>query len=224
MHDLEVKSRMSRICTHFDAYYDKWSSQTGALCYLLCRNRCDSLNVAFQSLLRLGGAKDAEISESEARMLLFKSAVRLSDDYYLKKMHRLPSLKKLNMQNLPFEISDSLYAFLKLPFKRRAALALNLFGFSHAEIAGILRIRPQAAASFLADPAIPGWQDAIHSIMLTEDEQFDMRDRIAERFSERSVSVENAIHDARNLFDRAVPWLAVAVLAFFAFCVWFVSR
>lgn len=215
---------MSRICTHFDAYYDKWSAQTGALCYLLCRNRRDSLDVAFQSLLRLGGAKDQEIGESEARMLLFQSAVRLSDDYYLKKMRRLPSRKKLNMQNLPFEMTDSLYAFLKLPFKKRAALALSQFGFSESEIAEILRVSPHAAAALLSDPAIPGWQDAIHSVMLTEDEQLDMRDRIAERFSERSVGVENAIHDARNFFDRVLPWLAVAVLAFFAFCVWFVSR
>ena len=36
--------------------------------------------------------------------------------------------------------------------------------------------------------------------------------------------VENFIHDARNLFDRAAPWLALGVLALFAFAVWFVSH
>ena len=40
--------------------------------------------------------------------------------------------------------------------------------------------------------------------------------RMYTRFAERSVGVENFIHDARNLFDRAAPWLALAVLALFA--------
>ena len=215
---------MSKMIDQFDAYFDKWSAQTGALCYLLCRNRHDSLDVAFQSLLRLGGTKDAEISESNARMLLFKSAVRLSDDYYLKKMRRLPSRKKLNTQNLPFEMTDTLYALLKLPFNKRAALVLSHFGFSASEIAEIAGVRPQFVSALLADPAIPGWQAAIDSVKLTEDELYVMNDRIVERFAERSVGVENAIHDARNLFDRAAPWLALGVLALFAFAVWFVRH
>jgi len=214
---------MSRMITHFDAYYDTWSAQIGALCCLLCRNRRDSLDVAFQSLLRLGGAKDCEIGESEARMLLFKSAVRLCDDYYLKKMRRLPSKKKLLAQNLPFEMTDSLYALLRLPFKKRAALALSHFGFSQSEISEILRVRPQTVVSLLAAPAIPGWEAALDSLLLTEDEQLVMSDRILERFSERSVGVENAIHDARNLFDRAAPLMALGVLALFAFSVFYVN-
>lgn len=215
---------MSAICTHFDAYYDAWSSKTGALCYLLCRNRHDALDVAFQSLLRLGGAKDREIGEAEAKSLLFKSALRLSDDYYLKKMRRLPSKKKLRAATLPFEMTDALYAFLKLPFKRRAALALSCFGFDKAEIAALMNIKPQAAEKLLADPGIPGWQDAVSSVMLTEDESLILNDRIYERFAVRSVGVENAIHDARNAFDRCLPYLALAVLLIFAFSVWFVSR
>jgi len=215
---------MSKVCSQFDGYFEKWGAQTGALCYLLCRNRRDSLDVAFQSLLRLGGAKDPEIGEKEARMLLFKSAVRLCDDYYLKKMRRLPSKKKLAAQNLPFEVTDSLYALLRLPFKKRAALALSRFGFSESEISEILHVRPKAVSSLLATPGIPDWEQALDSLLLTEDEQLVMSDRILERFSERSVGVENAIHDARNLFDRAAPLMALGVLLLFAFSVWFVSR
>ena len=215
---------MSKICSHFDGYFKIWGAQTGALCYLLCRNRHDSLDVAFQSLLRLGGTKDTEIGENDARMLLFKSAVRLCDDYYLKKMRRLPSKKKLAAQNLPFEVTDSLYALLRLPFKKRAALALSRFVFSESEISEILHVRPQAVSSLLAAPGIPDWEQALDSLLLTEDEQLVMSDRILERFSERSVGVENAIHDARNLFDRAAPLMALGVLLLFAFSVWFVSR
>ena len=40
-------------------------------------------------------------------VMLLSCAVRLSDDYYLKKMRRLPSRKKLNAQQLPFSMTDS---------------------------------------------------------------------------------------------------------------------
>ena len=174
--------------------------------------------------MRLGGTKDTEIGENDARMLLFKSAGRLSDDYYLKKMRRLPSRKKLNAQQLPFSMTDSLYAFLNLPFRKRAALVLSHFGFSPEEIAEIAGVRPQSVSALLADPAIPGWQETVDSVLLTEDEQYVMSDRIVERFAERSVGVENAIHDARNAFDRALPYLALAVFALFAVAIWYVRR
>ncbi|MBQ8617174.1 MAG: hypothetical protein IJ418_06620 [Clostridia bacterium] len=215
---------MSKICTHFDAYYEKWHREIGALCYILCRDRAGSLDVAFQTFLRLGGAKDTEIGESDARTLLYKSAVRLSDDYYLKKMHLAPGRKKLAAQNLPFPVTDALYALLRLPFKRRAALALSQFGFSQEELAQILRVNKAAAAKLTADPGIVGWQEALESMKLTEDEALMMSDRIYTRFAERSVGVENAIHDARNAFDRALPYLAAAVLAVFAAAVWYVRR
>lgn len=215
---------MSKICTHFDTYYEQWNAEIGALCFLLCRDRAGANDVAFQTFLRLGGAKDTEIGEHDARMLLYKSAVRLCDDFYLKKMHLAPSRKKLAAQNLPFPVSDSLYALLRLPFKRRAALALTQFGFSQDELAEILGVSKSAALKLTADPAIPDWQDALESMKLTEDETLMMNDRIYTRFAERSVGVENAIHDARNAFDRALPYLAAAVLALFAFAIWYVKK
>ena len=68
---------MSKICTHFETYYSHWHREIGALCYVLCRERAGSLDVAFQTFLRLGGAKDGEIGEGDARFLLYNSAVRL---------------------------------------------------------------------------------------------------------------------------------------------------
>ena len=215
---------MSKICTHFDSYYDKWSHQIGALCYILCRERAGSLDVAFQTFLRLGGAKNPEITETDARLLLYRSAIRLSDDFYLKKIHVFPSKKKLQALDLPFPITDSLYAFLRLPFRRRAALALSHFGFSQAELAEILNVRAASVPALVRDPEIDGWQEALDSVMLTEDEQLIMSDRIYTRFAERSVGVENAIHDARNAFDRALPYLLALVLAVFALAIWYVKR
>lgn len=215
---------MSKICMHFDAYYEKWHREIGALCYILCRDRAGSRDVAFQTFLRLGGAKDPQIGEEAARFLLYNSAVRLCDDFYLKKMHRMPSRKSLATQDLPFPITDALYALMRLPFRRRAALALTQFGFTQEETAKILGMHSGAIAKLARDPGIDGWQDALESIKLTEDEALEMNDRIYTRFAERSVGVENAIHDARNAFDRALPYLALAVFAIFALAVWYVKR
>lgn len=213
---------MSKICTHFDAYFEKWSAPVGALCTLLVQNRADAQDVAFQSFLRLGGAKDREIGEEAAGILLFRSAVRLCDDYYLKRMHRRPSRRRLERQTLPFPVTDALISLLRLPFKRQAALALTQFGFSAAGVAEILGVRVQRARRLCADPGIPGWQEALSSMAMTENEAALLSDRICERFAERSVGVENAIHDARNAFDRAAPYLALLVLALFAVAIAYV--
>ena len=215
---------MTAICHYFDDYFDKWAAQTGALCFLLCRDRAGADYATFQSLLRLGGTKNKDIPEQEAHILLFKSAVRLCDDYYLKKMRLAPTAKRLALQDLPFAVSDAHLALLRLPFRRRAALALAQFGFSGDELAEILGVRTSALARLTADPGIPGWQDALESMKLSEDEALIMNDRIYTRFAERSVGVENAIHDARNAFDRALPYLALAVFALFAAAVWYVKQ
>lgn len=215
---------MSKICMHFDTHFARRGAQVGALCFLLCADRQGANDVAFQSLLRLGGAKDPAIDGDAAEFLLFNNAVRLCDDYYLKKMRRRPTRKSLAAQALPFPVTDALYALLRLPFRKRAALALMQFGFSQDELAKILGVQPAQAAKLCADPGIDGWQAALESMLLTEDEMLMMSDRIYTRFAERSVGVENAIHDARNAFDRAAPYLALAVLALFAIAVWYVKR
>lgn len=215
---------MTAICNQFDAYFDKWGAQIGALCFLLCRDYKGADYAAFQSLLRLGGTKNKDIPEDEARMLLFKSAVRLCDDFYLKKMHRMPGRARLDAMNLSFPVTDALLALMKLPFARRAALALAHFGFTEAEIGSILGRKIPDAGKLTADPAIPGWASALDSMLYTEDQMLDMNDRIYERFSERTVSVENAIHDLRNGFDRIAPYLALAAAAVCALAVWYVKK
>ena len=57
-----------------------------------------------------------------------------------------------------------------------------------------------------------------------EDDVQRLSDRVYERFAERSVGVENAIHAVRQGFDRVAPFLALAVLALFAFSIWYVGR
>ena len=214
---------MSKICARFDDYFARHANQIGALCLLLCRDRKGADYAAFQSLLRLGGAKDPQIGDADARMLLFSSAVRLCDDFYLKKMHRMPSRARLEAMGLHFPVTPALLSLMRLPFARRAALALFRFGFSLQEIAILLHKSEKHAQALIADPDIPGWEEALDSMLMTEDQLLEMSDRIYERFAERSVGVENAIHDLRNAFDRAAPFLALLALAICALAVWYVK-
>lgn len=214
---------MTAICHYFDDYFDKWAAQTGALCFLLCRDRAGADYAAFQSLLRLGGTKNKDIPEQEARMLLFKSAVRLSDDFYLKKMRRMPRPDQLESMGLHFPITTPLYTLLCQNFYRRAALALSRFGFTEKEISDITGRTLQGVKKLLADPP-KGWEEALDAMLLTEDQTLELSDRIYERFSERTVSVENVIHDLRNGFDRIAPYLAAVVFALCAYAVWYVKK
>lgn len=50
-----------------------------------------------------------------------------------------------------------------------------------------------------------------------------MKDKIYLRFAERSVAVENKIHAAGRTFEKIAPWLALAVLALFAFAYYYVE-
>ena len=214
---------MTAICHQFDTYFEQWGAQIGALCFLLCRDRVGADYAAFQSLLRLGGAKNKDIPEKEARMLLFRSAVRLSDDFYLKKMRRMPKKTQLQAMNLHFPVTDALIALLRLPFYRRAALALAHFGFNQEETAAILGRRAQHDRK---PPATPpeGFAETLDAMLLTEDQMLELSDRIYESFSVRTVSVENAIHDLRNGFDRIAPYQAAAVFALCAYAVWYVQQ
>jgi len=214
---------MTAICHHFDAYFDKWSAQVGALCFLLCRDKTGADYASFQSLLRLGGAKDKAIDEGAARILLFKSAVRLSDDFYLKKMRRMPRPEHLLGMGLHFPVTTPLYTLLCQNFYRRAALALSRFGFTEKEISDITGRTVQGVRKLLASPP-EGWEEALDSMLLTEDQTLELSDRIYERFSERTVSVENVIHDLRNGFDRIAPYLAAVVFALCAYAVWYVKK
>lgn len=210
---------MSKICLKFDSYYASWVQPVWRLCYVMARQSGAAQDLAFQAFLRLG-ASDAQ--EAAAQTLLFSSAVRQGEAYFSRKLRRMP--RRDSLSRAPFPTSDALYAFLKLPFLRRCALCLFADGFAPADIAHILRIRPAHANRLCADPGIDGWQEALRAVVLPDGDVQQLSDRIYERFEVRSVGVENAIHDARQTFDRIAPWLALLVLAIFALSLWLTAR
>ena len=215
---------MSKICDAFDSFFDFWQQPLWRLCFIITRGRAPADELAFQALLRLGAAKDPHIGEQDARMLLFERAVYLGFDYFGHRPHRLPKIETIKNGRLIFPVTDGLYALMKLPLARRCALCLTAEGFTQEEIAAILRVRPHKAARLCADPGIPHWREDVTAVAQEEDDVQRLSDRVYERFAERSVGVENAIHAVRQGFDRVAPFLALAVLALFAFSIWYVGR
>ena len=215
---------MSKICTAFDSFFDSWQQSVWRLCFIITRGRAPADELAFQALLRLGAAKNPDIGEAQARMLLFERAVYLGVDYYGHRPHRLPKIETIKNGRLIFPVTDGLYALMKLPLPRRCALCLAAEGFTQAEIAAILHVRPERAARLCEEPGIAHWREDVLAIAHTDEDAQALSDRVYERFAERSVGVENAIHAVRQGFDRIAPYLALAVLALFAFSVWYVGR
>ena len=215
---------MAKICASFDSFFESWHQPLWRLCFIITRGRAPANELAFQALLRLGAAKDPHIPEAEARMLLFERAVYLGFDYYSHRPHRLPKIETIKNGRLIFPVTDGLYALMKLPLARRCALCLLAEGFTQEEIAAALRVRPAKAARLCADPGIPHWREDLLAVAMPEEDVQALCDRVYERFAERSVGVENAIHAVRQGFDRIAPLLALAVLALFAFSVWYVGR
>lgn len=214
---------MLNILTSFDSFFEKWHEPLWRLCFVIGRGRAPADELAFQALLRLGAAKDADIGEREARLLLFGAAVRQGEDYFARKPHRLPR-REASQRGLDFPVTDGLYALMKLPLPRRCALCLSAEGFTTAEIAAVLRVSEARAKRLCDDPGIALWREGLLAARQTDEDARLLSDRVYERFEVRSVGVENAIHGVRQGFDRAVPVLAVIVLAIFALSIWYVSR
>ena len=210
---------MHAVCEGFDDFFSAWHADVYRLCFAMTASAKDARDLTFKTFLRLGAAKDPKIKEKGAKFLLFSSGYTLCVDFFGKKMRRMPSRKALEAMNLPFPVTDNSCVLLKYPLARRGALCLAQIGFSEAEIA---KIAGKSAAQFAcaSTPETAAAREAVSSIVCAEDDADAMSDEIYTRFEERSVGVENAIHDFRIRFDRLAPYLALAVLTVFAVAVY----
>lgn len=213
---------MLHIVPEFDQIYLAEAQGVYRLCFLLARRPGAARRLTFESFLRLGAAKEERVADpARARALLYGAAVRLCDDYYLRKARRLPARKWLEEAELPFAVTDGLWALLREPFTRRAMAGLCAAGFGEDEAYGLLR-RARRLPTRRVSPG-EAQLSACKSVGLTQEETLAVSDEVYARFSERSVGVENAIHAAKSAFDRALPLLTALVLLLFAAAV-FMTR
>ena len=203
---------MKKICDDFDAYFESFHQEVYRFFFVTTASSRAADSLTFEAFLRLGAAKDPAIGPEEAKALLFTSAIKLLNDYYQRRMRRPPKRKDLEESGIFFVLTDEIWALLRLPLKKRMALCIHHAGFSPEE------------TRKMTGEKVPAGEDMtqLDDICLSTDGAEMILDRIYERFSERSVSVENSLHAIRMGFNRAAPYLALAVLVLFGIAV-FVS-
>lgn len=204
---------MKAVCYGFDDYFSAFSGDVYRLCLLLTRHPKAAKAHTFEAFLRLGAAKDPNIGRNDAKNLLFSAALRLCEDYYLRRMRRAPG--RADLLAMDFPVTDALFAALRLPTAARRALGLTLAGFSADEI----RQLAGKSAARAAESLSPIHMEAVRAVCLSEDDAQTLSDDVYARFAERSVGVENALHAIHFGFMRVAPYLALLVLALFALAV-----
>lgn len=186
-------------------------------CLLLVRNRAAADELCFQSFLRLAARREKDTGTDAE--LLYAAAFRLCEDWFNRKM-RKPAKEKALLKAFACRKGDALYSLIRQPFSVRRAAGLRLAGFSDLEIRKITRRRVPDGLSRASEEAMA----RMKAVEPSEDYAIQLRDRVLDRFSERSVGFENRLHEFRIRFSRAAPYLALLVLCFFAFCVWYVQN
>lgn len=208
----------------FDTQFRVFFAPLWRFCFLTTGDKAAAQDLTFRAFLCLGAAKDEEAEKLGARRILFSAAVTLVEDYYLKKMRRMPKRERLMEAELPFELTDGVWNFLCLPLERRFVLLLSDVGCSEAESAAIMRKSERFVRAQLDKAPQGDWRTEISVVLPADGADDVMNDKIYMRFAERSVAVENKIHGIRYAFNRAAPWLAAGILLIFAFAYWYVDH
>ena len=202
---------------YFDSVFEREGNALWRLCFLITMEEKAANTLCFDALLRFGAARK---EPDDPKEFLFHEAVRLGMDWYGKKLRKKPRYDKIDRSRLAFPLSEEQIHLLRSPLAKRMAAGLLLAGFDCGQIT---RIGGRAAGREAGK--INGEELAqAEKMQVTEEALRLISDRVYDRFSERNVRLENAIHGFRERFDRAAPFLALLVLAFFAFCAWFSLR
>lgn len=208
---------------NFDALYNKEYLDIYRLCFLLVRHGKAAEEMAFQTFLKMGTEK-VEYDEKGERLTLYSHCLRTCEDFYYRKLRRRPGKKALEEMQLCFPVTDALVELLHQTFLKRACLFLHgFYEFSLDDTARIAKCPIFRAGHMVKDYNAETAQ-LINSILPDGEFHEQLNDRIYMRFSERSVSVENALAGIRSWFDRAVPFLALIVVLFMIFAVYYVNH
>ena len=183
------------------------------LCLLLSRRSDAADSLAFEALLRLAVRESGDpVSD---RVFLLREACRLCRDWFYRKPRRLKAAV-VQRDKEALGLPETWPKLCRLSFASRAACALTASGYSPEEVrviagAGAARRALSLPAELLACAA---------SVDLPEDRIQLLSDRVWQRMEERSVSVENRLHDFHASFERAAPFLALGVLLLFGLALW----
>ncbi len=204
--------------TNFDTILTCWYPDIYRFCFLLSCHGDAAREIAFQAFLYAGADSHFPVQEPEASIRLFSYAAKTCEDYYLRRMRRIPSRDVLS-ESVTFSIHDSLWSFLKLPTRQKAALFLHRnLAFSPQQVSQILHISLAKVNRLLSPAACESAlsQEDCSSIVPDSETASQISDDLYMRFEDRNVRLENRLRNIRLSIDQSIPWIALAILGIFA--------
>lgn len=211
---------------YFDKLLEQWYPDIYRFCFLLSCHGESAREIAFQVFLYAGADGNFPSETDKASVKLFSYAAKTCEDYYLRRIRRLPSQEALQ-ESVCFSVSDSLWNFLKRPPKQKAVFFLhNNLGFSSQQIGEILNLRPPQVDKLFASASRLSFlsSDDAASIIPDYETSSQISDDLYMRFEERNVKLENQLRDMRLSMDQAIGWIALGILGLFAAAAFYSSR
>lgn len=192
--------------------------------FLLTMDAAAARELTFQTFLYMGAAETTENKEAEQTQL-YQFAIHACEDYFYRKMRRAPKREKFQAA-CPFYIEDELWGILQWPFQKKAVFYLYFCVTQELErISAITGIKTGEIKKLLGNTAIcPHGTDSFSGIIFDTGNQDWLTDQVYMRFEERNVGLENKLLNIRSTMDRAVPWIAVGILVFFAAAAWYTAQ
>ena len=207
---------MSKVNQELDRMLEQWYPDVYRFCFLMSCQAQAAEEIAFQTFLYAGSEPEFEgIQPEEEAFHLFRRAAQTCEDYYLRRMRRMPSRSRLQ-ESVSFPIGDALWELLRRPYRQKAVLFLHYnMGFSAGQIFDLLKSRTVKPERLLG--SLPPLAPELTASIIPDEETLEqVSDELYLRFEERNVRLENRLRNLRYVMDRAVVWIALLILILFA--------
>lgn len=202
----------------FDTLLENWYSRVYQFCFLVTTQSSAADDLTFQTFLYAGSEPAPDTKEAQS-VRLFALAWKSCEDYFYRKMRKRSSRESVEKEwgfSSESSISDEEWNVLNSSPSKKAAWYLSQTAdFSSQDIAQILGCSVSHAQQMTGDHSLPYPAALIEKI--PPKESFDeMSDRIYLRFEQRNVGLENKLRNFRLFWDKAVIWIALAIVVLFA--------
>ena len=204
---------MSKANSNFEQLIEHWYYPVYRFCFLMTGKHDFAQSATFQTFLYLGAGKSFS-SESEEIRTVFRAAKDTCDDFFFR------SARKFSRTE---EMSAEVWKFLHLPQRQKIAKILcHNLGFPAEVAADVLKTSAANVSRLCKGQTLPAeaFSQIFPDTFFTE----TFYDDLLLRFEERSVGVENRLRRIRLFADRAIIWIALAIVLLFAAAAIYTSR
>lgn len=212
------KPLMSTINSELELCMDTWYYDVYRFSFLVTGNGKSAEEITFQTFLYIGA--EQEIPD---KIQVFQKAYLTCEDYFLRRMRRLKSREHVQ-ESVTFPVTDLVWEYLKRPAEQKAALFLLDYLWLSASEAGLIMGISASKVKLLYHRQSDLPRSEFLAILPDEAFTAQFADSVYVRFEERNVGLENRLRQMRFKLDRAILWIAFAIILLFAAAAFYTSR